>query len=141
MSAKHILSALLSALVVTASAAAETVLAEAYPAKKSPPIELTKRAVDAVFGHETPDPPADEAIEAGRSGVQMGGPADWFNRHYNRLQLIRIYLALGRTGPALDELEVLMRERYYISPAWLRLDPLFRSLRNEPRFQRLAGTV
>lgn len=40
---------------------------------------------------------------------------------------------------ALDQLEQLLRVPYVLSPAWLRIDPNFTSLRGSPRFQRLAS--
>jgi serine/threonine-protein kinase len=81
----------------------------------------------------------DSAIAAGRLGVDMGGPAEWFNRHYNRVQLVRIYLAVGEPDLAINELETLMNERFYVTRAWLRIDPLYASLRDNPRFRRLVG--
>jgi hypothetical protein len=57
---------------------------------------------------------------------------------YNQLQLVRIYLLTGETDKALDQLEPLLRVPFYLSPGWLRLDPTFRPLRENPRFQRLV---
>ena len=36
-------------------------------------------------------------------------------------------------------LEPLLRVPYYLSPAWLQVDPTFDPLRKHPRFQRLVG--
>jgi hypothetical protein len=58
---------------------------------------------------------------------------------YNQSQLVRIYLLAGETDKALDQLEPLLRVPFYLSPGWLRLDPTFRPLRSNPRFQRLLG--
>ncbi len=57
---------------------------------------------------------------------------------YTRLQVVRIHLALGNTDAALDELQKLLNSHYYITPAWLRIDPTFASLRDNPRFKKLA---
>jgi hypothetical protein len=36
-------------------------------------------------------------------------------------------------------LEHIMGEPYYITPAWLRIDPNFLDLHGNPRFERLAA--
>jgi len=53
--------------------------------------------------------------------------------------LVRIYLAAGKTDLALDVLEKLMAEPYYLTPEWLRIDPNFIPLHGNPRFEKLAG--
>ena len=79
----------------------------------------------------------DEAIREGELGVGMRerdrliGPQ---LRHY----LILIYLWTGETEKALDQLEKLLGIPYYITPAWLRIDPNFDPVRQHPRFQELA---
>ena len=60
---------------------------------------------------------------------------------YIQLQLVRIYTLVGEPEKALDQLEPLLKIPYVLSPAWLKIDPNFDSLRKNPRFQRLvAGT-
>ena len=57
-------------------------------------------------------------------------------------QLARIYVRTGQPEKALDQLETLMKVPYYLSPAWLRIDPEFAPLRGNPRCERLArGTA
>ncbi|HEY6051438.1 MAG TPA: hypothetical protein VIZ58_09330, partial [Thermoanaerobaculia bacterium] len=58
---------------------------------------------------------------------------------YNQHQLARIYTLAGEPEKALDQLEPLLRMPYFLSPAWLKIDPNFEALRNNPRFQKLTG--
>jgi hypothetical protein len=56
--------------------------------------------------------------------------------------LPRIYVLIGEPEKALDQLEPLLRMPYYLSPAWLKIDPSFEPLRTHPRFRKLVeGTA
>jgi hypothetical protein len=57
---------------------------------------------------------------------------------YLQLQLARTYALVGEPDLALDQLEPLLRIPFYLSPGWLRVDPAFDPLRNNPRFRRLV---
>jgi tetratricopeptide (TPR) repeat protein len=57
---------------------------------------------------------------------------------YLQHQVARIYLLVGETDKALDQLEHLLKIPYYLSPAWLKIDPNFDPLRGNPRFERLV---
>jgi len=59
------------------------------------------------------------------------------NTNYLRWQMIRISLALGDTEDAITRLEDLVKQPYFITPGWLRIDPTFTSLKGNPRFERL----
>ena len=79
-----------------------------------------------------------EAVREGRLGLELWPISrDAYFGPYVQLQLVRIYLLVGEPEKALDQLEPLLRVPFYLSPGWLRLDPTFDPLRNDPRFKRL----
>jgi Flp pilus assembly protein TadD len=51
----------------------------------------------------------------------------------------RTHVLAGRHEEAIDALEAILREPYYITRAWLRVDPAYAPLRGSPRFERLAA--
>src|SRR5690606_17147314 len=80
-----------------------------------------------------------EAATEGERGVALTPNPEGSEAAYEVHQMVRIHLALGQNDRALDRLEQLMRLPYHISPAWLRLDPLFAPLKGNPRFERLVA--
>jgi tetratricopeptide (TPR) repeat protein len=83
-----------------------------------------------------------EAIAEGEKAVAMLPiDKDAYSGPYFQHQLVRIYLLVGEPEKALDRLEPLLRMPYYLSPAWLRIDPTFDPLRKNARFQKLANGV
>jgi tetratricopeptide (TPR) repeat protein len=81
-----------------------------------------------------------EAVAEGERGVALDPiSGDALNGPYLEHQLARIYLLVGRPDKALDILQRLLEVPYYLSPAWLRVDPNFASLRGNPRFQQLMA--
>jgi len=81
----------------------------------------------------------DEAIrECLRSLEILPISKDASNGTYSQHQLARIYMLVGEPEKALDQLEPLLRMPYFLSPAWLRIDPNFDPLRGNPRFQKLV---
>ena len=58
---------------------------------------------------------------------------------YFQHQLARIYILTGEPEKALDQLEPLLKMPYYLTPAWLKIDPNFDPLRGNPRFEKLVA--
>jgi eukaryotic-like serine/threonine-protein kinase len=80
-----------------------------------------------------------EAIADGERAVELLPiEKDAFVGPYLQHQLVRIYLVLGEPDKAIDLLEPLLKMPYNLSPGWLRVDPNFDPLRNNPRFQKLV---
>ena len=84
-----------------------------------------------------------DAVREGQRGVALLPiTRDASNGPYFQHQLARIYMLVGEPEKALDQLEPLLKIPYYLSPAWLRIDPTFDPLRKNPRFMKLvAGTA
>jgi len=80
-----------------------------------------------------------EAVREGEHAVALAPIARDASGAYQQHQLARIYLLVGEPEKALDQLEPLLKTPYYLSPAWLRIDPTFDPLRKEPRFQLLVS--
>ena len=81
----------------------------------------------------------DEAIQAGERAVKLGLPhdrilgGDWLRN------LAEIYTVLDMPEAALERLGELLSIESWASPNWLRLDPIWRPLRDHPRFRQLVG--
>jgi TolB-like protein/Flp pilus assembly protein TadD len=58
---------------------------------------------------------------------------------YLQHALARTYILVGEQEKAIDQLELLLRIPYVLSPGWLRIDPNFDPLRKNPRFQKLIA--
>jgi len=81
-----------------------------------------------------------EAIAEGRRGAELWPISrDASNGAYVQLQLARIYTIVGKPELALDQLEPLLKMPFYISPGWLRIDPNWAPLKDNPRFKRLVA--
>jgi tetratricopeptide (TPR) repeat protein len=81
-----------------------------------------------------------DAMREGELGVSLAPLSkDAYNGAYYQHQLVRIYIVVGEYEKALDQLEPLLKVPYYLSPAWLKIDPNFDPIRNHPRFKRLVA--
>jgi TolB-like protein/Flp pilus assembly protein TadD len=81
-----------------------------------------------------------EAVKEGERAVALWPTSrDGSIGPYLQHQLARIYTVVGQPDKAVDQLEALLKTPYFLSPAWLRIDPNFESLRGNPRFQKLVA--
>jgi tetratricopeptide (TPR) repeat protein len=82
----------------------------------------------------------DEAIREGQRAVELTRASrDEYSGRYTQHQVARVYLILGDRDKALDLLEPLLKVPYYLSPAWLAIDPNFVPLKGHPRFEKLLA--
>jgi serine/threonine-protein kinase len=82
----------------------------------------------------------DEAIAEAQRGIALDPVSkDALGGPYDVHQLARIYVLVGEPEKAIDQLEALLKIPYYLSPGWLKIDPNFDPLRNNPRFQKLVA--
>ena len=82
----------------------------------------------------------EEAIREGLRGVELLPVSrDALVGPYYQHQLARIYALVREPEKAIDQLEQILKVPYYVTPAWLKIDPNFDSLRNNPRFQKLIA--
>ena len=54
-------------------------------------------------------------------------------------RLACVQALVGRKSAAVATLETLLSIPFYVSPAWLAIDPNFAGIRDEPGFTRLTG--
>ncbi len=81
-----------------------------------------------------------DAIREAELGAALGPVArDARTGPYAQNLLARVYLVAGQPEQSLDVLERLLKIPFYMSPAWLRIDPTWAALRGNPRFERLIA--
>jgi serine/threonine protein kinase/tetratricopeptide (TPR) repeat protein len=82
----------------------------------------------------------DEAIREGvRATELLPVEMDAWSGPYQLHILAKIYILAGEREKAVDTLERLLKIPYFLTPAWLRIDPTFDPLRSNPRFHKLVA--
>jgi hypothetical protein len=81
------------------------------------------------------------AEREGERGLAIAiATGDQFGRiAYGHHLLARIYVACGDADKALDQIEMMLASPYFVSGAWLAVDPAWAPLKGNPRFQRLTA--
>jgi tetratricopeptide (TPR) repeat protein len=80
-----------------------------------------------------------EAIREGEEGVRLMSPeVEAWRGTYRVSDLAQIYAMTGRTDEAIEQLDYLMSIPSEVSPATLRLNPAWDSLREDARFRALV---
>ena len=81
-----------------------------------------------------------EAITEGERATQLLPVHGNATRGYLFQEILaHIYTMAGHREKALHSLEKLLRLPGYVTPAWLRINPHYASLRGDPRFERMAS--
>jgi TolB-like protein/tetratricopeptide (TPR) repeat protein len=83
---------------------------------------------------------AEAIAEAERALKMRETSLDASTGPYVRYQAARVFVQSGAHDRALDIIEPLLTTNYSdLTPAWLRLDPVFRPLKGKPRFEKLIA--
>jgi hypothetical protein len=76
---------------------------------------------------------ADKALANAATGMAA-------DRAYAKMQQIRVDVVNGDAERAVDEIEELLQTpNGWVTPAWIRIDPTFASLKGNPRFERIVA--
>jgi hypothetical protein len=85
---------------------------------------------------------AREGMAESARGLDLGAPDTLATRSINYAYYTyvsaRTALVAGDRDKAIELLGEAMRLRYFVTPAWLRIDPTWKSLRGDPRFEKLS---
>ena len=111
----------------------------AHDLKHDRPVALKLLKAEAVSRRALSLDPR-SSVAAYQLGTELAPLAtNHFLGPYLQHQLVKIYMLAGENEQALNLLEPLLKIPYDLSPGWLRIDPAFRSLRGNPRFEKLIA--
>jgi len=79
-------------------------------------------------------------VREGRRGVELLPLSrDAYDGSLRLLDLATIYAVVGDRKAAIDQLRALFQVPAWVSPAWLRVNSDWDSIRDDPGFQQLAN--
>jgi serine/threonine-protein kinase len=80
-----------------------------------------------------------EALREAEMAIADTAGLDSDNIPYVLHQYVRTLLAANERERAIDVLSELLQRQYYVTPGYLKSDPMYRPLDGNPRFERLAN--
>jgi tetratricopeptide (TPR) repeat protein len=117
---------------------ADTAIA-AYDAEPAPPDDFQRALFRGLMLARLGQAQAAERLGTHGVAVAEAGGGHFGPMAYAHHVMARIYVATGNHAGAFAQLDTLLGSPYFISPAWLRIDPAWAPLKGEARFQELAG--
>jgi len=82
----------------------------------------------------------DDAIREARLATELEPveKSPWFGMEMV-YGLAQVYMLVGDEDQAIATLERVLKLPFYVTPAWLKVDPTWDSLRKNPKFQKLVA--
>jgi TolB-like protein/tetratricopeptide (TPR) repeat protein len=110
--------------------------AQVRSAPKVPTVHLFLGMAMAMAGR------SDEAIREARLAVELEPveKSPWFGVEILH-GLAQVYMLVGDEEQAIATLDRILKMPYHVTPAWLKVDPTWDSLRENPKFQKLVAAA